>query len=487
MSILAPAAVEPEPSPSLVQAEESPFGVNHGHNFSIVASGGIRWDRQDFVWNAIEPENGTFVFDELDATVQEALDAGVKMLGILDYSAEWASSAPLRWTDGRDRAPPKYLSDWSEYVYKTVEHFKGRVDHWEVWNEPNTRYFWLPKADPVAYTKLLRAAYLAAKKANPNCTILIGGMIGFDYSFLEEVYRQGGRSYFDVLALHPYPGAPDPCFDQFNFSDYMKEVRSIMSEYGDSNKEIWFTELGWGIGGNFTKRDQANFLVRAYVLSFAEGIDKLFWFNFRGPSSTEGSALLDNDFTPRPAFQAHKTLASLLEGAVYEAKVDLKDAQCHVFKRGDERILFAWVPRGTLQVPMRIATKNPRAMDIFGKEIHLNRRGSRIEVTLTESPIILTELGERDLRVLTGGRPYLQVIGVILVVLVVGGIILSSLKRRSPTGGKKPPKRRIKRDRSSVPQACKESFEPAVCLKCPFYTVKQSKNYCQRLRKFLEE
>ena len=107
-------------------------------------------------------------------------------------------------------------------------------------------------------------------------------------------------------------------------------------------------------------------------------------------------------------------------------------------------------------------------------------------MTLTESPIIITQLGERDLKALTGGHPYLQLLGVILVIFVVGGIFLSSVKRLSPTGGEKPPKRRIKRDRSSPPQGCKESFEPSVCLKCPHYTVKQSKNYCQRLRKFLQ-
>ena len=125
-SALLAASASPS-DPRLEKADRWAFGVNHGHNFSIMVEGGLLWHRQDFTWNAIEPENGTFIFDQYDQVVEEATQAGVRILGILDYSAEWASSAPTIWTDGRDRAPPKNLEDWKEYVYKTVEHFKGTV------------------------------------------------------------------------------------------------------------------------------------------------------------------------------------------------------------------------------------------------------------------------------------------------------------------------------------------------------------------------
>ncbi len=468
---------------SLTRADDWPFGVNHGHNFSIMAEGGLLWHRQDFTWNSIEPENGTFIFDQYDEVVRQTTDAGIRILGILDYSAEWASSAPTSWTDGRDRAPPKYLSDWDEYVYRTVDHFKGRVSHWEVWNEPNTRFFWLPKADPLGYTNLLRTAYLAAKRADPECTILIGGVIGFNFEFLEKVYSYGGGKYFDVMATHPYPGSPDPCFDQFNFSDAMKWLRAIMARHGDDGKEIWFTEIAWGLGPNFTRRDQANFLVRAYVLSFAEGVSRLLWFNFRGPPQEEGSALLEYDFTPRPAFTAHQNLARLLGDADYDAKVPIKDIQCHAFRRGEERILFIWVPYGTREVGISLKSKveNIAVTDIFGQPLPVRSASHRLRLDLSESPIILERLTPADIKALSGGST-LAIAGAIVLGM---GAATSLIGYRCVATRRSGP--RQTRARRTKPAECRKIFDPDLCFRCRDYAVKGSKHYCTRYRSFLEK
>ncbi|MBU7004647.1 MAG: glycosyl hydrolase 53 family protein, partial [Theionarchaea archaeon] len=388
---------------SLEEADRSYFGVNHGHNFSIMVEGGLLWHRQDFTWNSIEHEKGIFDFEQYDEVVEETAEVGVRILGILDYSAEWASSAPTTWDHARDRAPPKNLEDWSNYVFKTVEHFKGRVSHWEVWNEPNTNFFWLPKKDAQGYTNLLRAAYVAAKQADPQCVVLIGGMIGFgpeDLEYIEEIYSRGGGSYFDVFAWHPYPGDPNPCLDQFNFTEFMAELKGIISRYGDEHKEIWFTEIAWGIGPNTTREDQANYLVRSYVLSFAEGVDRFFWFNFRGPPQEEGSALLDYDFTPRPAFNAHANLAELLSGAIYDREIELKDAHCHSFSKNDERIVFAWVPWDSKDVVLRLKSgvDHIHLSESYGDSLVPEGTGNRLRLTLTESPVIITGLDEADIR-----------------------------------------------------------------------------------------
>jgi hypothetical protein len=466
----------------LEAADVSFFGVNHGHNFSIMLEGGLLWHRQDFTWNSIEHEQGNFTFDQYDEVVEETAALGIRVLGILDYSAEWASSAPEIWDHGRDLAPPRDLDTWANYVYRTVEHFKGRVTHWEVWNEPNTNTFWQPKRDPHGYANLLRAAYVAAKKADPECTVLIGGMIGFgndDLEYLDEVYSYGGAGYFDVMAWHPYPGDPNPCLDQFNFTDFMDALRSIMSSYGDGDSEIWFTEIAWGIGDGATREDQANYLVRSYVMSLAEGVDRLFWFNFRGPPSEEGSALLEHDFTPRPAFIAHAQLAKLLEKASYETRIDINDAECHAFAKGEERILFAWVPWNSTDVTFRFRTdaQDLQILDIYGEEISAEARGRKLKTTLTERPIIILGLDAADVQALNSGMSPLLPVAAVLAVGACGGAMLYR-RPREPRA----------RPRSIKPGThCRKSFDPDLCYRCPDYQVRGGRSYCRRYGKYLED
>ena len=41
---------------------------------------------------------------------------------------------------------------WTAFVRALAEHFRDRVEHWEIWNEPNIKNFWQPKRpDPDDY------------------------------------------------------------------------------------------------------------------------------------------------------------------------------------------------------------------------------------------------------------------------------------------------------------------------------------------------
>ena len=58
---------------------------------------------------------------------------------------------------------------WKNYVYAVVEHFKGRITYYEIWNEPNASSF-NKNATPEQYGNIVKVARDAVKKANPNAT-----------------------------------------------------------------------------------------------------------------------------------------------------------------------------------------------------------------------------------------------------------------------------------------------------------------------------
>ena len=58
------------------------------------------------------------------------------------------------------------------------------------------------RPNPAAYAQLLKATYPVIKAADPGATVVLGGLTGNDYPFLEGVYAAGGKGSFDAVGVH---------------------------------------------------------------------------------------------------------------------------------------------------------------------------------------------------------------------------------------------------------------------------------------------
>ena len=237
-------------SPSLNAKDISPYGIcahisRHGEieltgkQLSLMNDAGIDWVRTDFDWSGVQRQDGTWDFSNLDATVAKAEQAGVEILPILDYDVPWASPAF------------KHMDQWLEYVRRTVTRYKDRLRYWEVWNEPDGAGFWYNKPDPAEYAILLKATYTEIKKIDPELTVLISGFSGIPYGYIEGVYKADAADYFDIMAVHPYRYPRYP--EEASLKDDLDKLRDLMAKYGDQDKPIWLTELGWPTHKNHTE------------------------------------------------------------------------------------------------------------------------------------------------------------------------------------------------------------------------------------------
>ena len=93
---------------------------------------GVGYARIQSGWAKTETERGKYDFAWLDAIVDGLLEQQVQPWLCLCYGN------PL-YGDGNTlgNAIPSDLGPWKKYVAAVVEHFKGRVHCYEVWNEPN--------------------------------------------------------------------------------------------------------------------------------------------------------------------------------------------------------------------------------------------------------------------------------------------------------------------------------------------------------------
>jgi Glycosyl hydrolase catalytic core len=163
------------------------------------------------------------------------------------------------------------------------------------------------------------------KAADPGAVVVFGGVSQNDYSFIEGAYAAGAKGYFDVMAVHPYPGAnpPEAVWSSNGriapnaFSGF-REVRSAMLARGD-DKPIWLTEFGWSTttteSWGVTQAQQADYLTRAYrLLDSYPYVTLAYWYNLRNNFWDNDAdtwetqlGLMRTDFAHKPSYDAFKS------------------------------------------------------------------------------------------------------------------------------------------------------------------------------------
>src|SRR5437773_11156385 len=127
-------------------------------------------------------------------------------------SPSWESARPSEvssYSPGAT-AEPADLQRWRDYVRTVAQRYKGRVRHYEIWNEPNLRQFYT--GSTAAMVDLAREAFQTLKAVDSDIVVVSpavterGGV-----AWLDESLRRRGAQYADAVGLHLYvaPMAPD--------------------------------------------------------------------------------------------------------------------------------------------------------------------------------------------------------------------------------------------------------------------------------------
>ena len=270
----------------------------------------VGWLRQDFWWSLAEPEQGRFEWSDFDRAIDAYNQHGFRLFAILCYSSAWSNGVCPQTDEERAR--------FANYVYEMVQRYQGKVAAWEIWNEPNIQPFWSPRPDPKLYAKLLIAAYDAAKRADPDCVIVGGGLAGPDAEFLEGMYAHGAAGHFDVFSYHNY-GQQSSMESEW---PAVEKLRAVMAKYDEPDKPIWHTESGFFTGPVGVPEDQQGaWIVRYSVGLLALGIEKTFQLTLHDwtddPQHHDLSVyrgITHADLSRKPSFDVYRTMCARLNG-----------------------------------------------------------------------------------------------------------------------------------------------------------------------------
>lgn len=201
----------------------------------------------------------------------------------------------------------KALRSWTKVVYSNeafrvwcrelAAHYRGRIDHYEMWNEPYMDYFF--KGTPDDYLALFHAGARGIREGNPDAKVL-----GYCNEFNCE------RTYSDLAKKYPVSEKPDyntmhyyymgvPGTGEFGIEGIVARYPMAFGEHLGS--ELWNTEGSLGGGSSFYSwrynprecEGQAAFGVRGWGETFHGGVDRVFIFGMFNTDDEHPPYLLD--------------------------------------------------------------------------------------------------------------------------------------------------------------------------------------------------
>lgn len=328
-------------------------GQDLGNVTSQISQLGMHWVKQTIYWRDIEPVRGQIDFATLDEIVNRFTSANLKILFTVTSAPAWARSYIL------ENGPSDNLADYGTFVAALAQRYVGRVQAYEIWNEPNLRSQWSctessdkPSFCAAKYSDLLNIAYNAIKGADASAVVISAGLAPTGYNdgvnaiddrvFLKDLYAAGLANMSDAIGAHPLGWANPPdsacCtapegvsthFENpsFFFRNTLDDYRKIIVDNKDSGTPIWVTKFGWGtsedtsppdknnIFVSYTSLDeQATYVTRAFELATELGfIGPMFLSNLNGCQAggdVESCyySLIAPDGSPRPSYEKLRAL-----------------------------------------------------------------------------------------------------------------------------------------------------------------------------------
>ena len=250
--------------PSVPLAADKSVGINadlsrcdaasREETLSAMEEAGFHWLRQRFPWDAIEPQPGVYDWAIWDKVVEDAHTHDLGIVAVLDGSPGWARAES---DVGNPLAPPQHVRDYGAFVAAFVARYREKIDHYQIWDEPNIAPHWgAREIDPAAYAGLLREGAIQVRDGDPTAVVLLaalapnveaGGANMSELAFLDTLYQYGAGEWFDIVAAQLYPfedaaNAP-PDLGRLNWQRAAL-LRQVMEAHDDQETAVWGVSFG---------------------------------------------------------------------------------------------------------------------------------------------------------------------------------------------------------------------------------------------------
>ena len=370
----------------------------------MLAAGGFRWVRMDLSWGRTERVKGEYDFSHYDNLMEALKPHGIRALLILDYSNKYYDQGLSPCSDEGRQA-------FARWAAAAAAHFRGRGVLWEMYNEPNIK-FWKPAPKVDDYVKLALEVGHALRQAAPDELYIGPATSQIDLRFLEECFNAGLLEHWSAVSVHPYRfTGPETAAAEY------AALRRLIQQYAPQGKRVPILSGEWGYSSVRKGIDdtvQGRYLPRQWLTNVSNDVPLSIWYDWHDdgadPEEKEHHfgtvrypyrAGQSPVYEPKPAYLAAQTLTRCLAGFRFSKRLHVGRADDYVllFHNGANVRLAAW----TTSAEPHEATI-PASPGRFQVTSHLGEAlpaatadGQGLRLTLNDGPQYLTPDRPNDL------------------------------------------------------------------------------------------
>lgn len=330
---------------------------------------GVKWARVQTGWAKTEKTPGIYDFAWLDEIVNKLIERGVtpwlsisygnslytKKLNTAPRGQEPVYKEPNSFAVG---FPPIHTQEerraWQNYVRALVRHFKDRVTHYEVWNEPDLLSFWACQPKAAEYVDLVRLTAGPVREEQPDAKIIGGalawGKTVWTLQYIEDCMKAGLDELIDIISYHGYKSIPErhDAQESTAFRHLINRYKPSLPYWqGEGGMQSHVPDAGRGKAALSTmhcsESIQARMLLRRVLLEIHNGCSMNSWFHMADfahytkdvPVTFHYGLVRLKDGSPKPAYYAQQSLCTLLADPLEPAN---GRTACHmsVLEDGDD-------------------------------------------------------------------------------------------------------------------------------------------------------
>lgn len=311
--------------------------------YEKLAKIGVKWVRIQSGWQRTEREKGVYDFAWIDSIVDNLIARGMTPWVCLCYGNDLYDERAAS-VFGAVGCPPIHTEEqraaWRAYVGAFAAHFRGRVRHYEVWNEPNGQWCWKHGVNATELGEFTIDTAKAVKAADPDAYLIGGVSCAHDVAFLNRALQTGMGDWLDAVSHHEYTLTETDILEKTRamrglLDLYNPRLEIIQGESGSQSRSDGHGALRFA---DWTPRAQAKELLRHLVTDLAAGVKFTSYFScmdmieaLRGEVGNKASYLdygyfgvlgaefdengfSSGEYAPKPSYYALQSLAAIFAG-----------------------------------------------------------------------------------------------------------------------------------------------------------------------------